>query len=49
MQNLNSLEFLAEAFQCHVHHFPPGLSSIKNGVHDTEKLLLKIQMSEDFA
>ena len=24
MPNLHSLEFLAEAFQCHVHHYRPG-------------------------
>jgi hypothetical protein len=57
MQNLHSLEFLAEAFQCHVHHFQclvvpvellPGLLSVENGAHGTEKLKLKTQVSEDF-
>ena len=28
---------------------PPGPESIDNGAHGTEKLLLKIQVSEDFA
>ena len=49
MQNLHLLEFLAEAFRCHVHHFQPRLPSIENGSHGTEKLLLKTQLSEDFA
>ena len=54
------LKFLAEAFQCHVHHFqcltvpvelaqvPLGLSSIENDAHSIKKLLLKIQVSEKF-
>ena len=37
MQNLHSLEFLAEA------------KSIENGAHGTKKLMLKTQLSEDFA
>ena len=61
MQNLHLLEFLAEASQCHVCHFqysenltslqpvPPGLPIIENGAHGTEKLLLKTEVSEDFA
>ena len=28
---------------------PLGLPSIENGAHDTEKLLLKSQVGEDFA
>ena len=28
---------------------PPGLLSIDNGAHGTEKLLLKTQVGEDFA
>ena len=39
MQNLHLLEFLAE----------PGPPSIENGAHGTTKLLLKAQVSEDFA
>ena len=43
MQEPVQLEFLAEVFRCHVHHFsvPPGPSSIENDAHDIEKLLLK--------
>ena len=45
----NLLEFLAEAFRCHVHHFqcltvPPGSLSIENDAH--EKLLLKTQVNK---
>ena len=47
MQNLYLLEFLAEAFL--VPGAPSGPSSIENGTHGTEKLLLKTQVSEDFA
>ena len=44
------LEFLAEAFRCHVHHFqcltvPMEPSSIENDAHGIEKLLLKTQVS----
>ena len=46
MQNLNSTEFLAELFLCPV---PSGPPSIENAAHDTEKLLLKTQVSSDFA
>ena len=95
MQNLHVLEFLAEAFRYHVHHFQylavpvrfpdhggwdsrdvsvatvcdcfkecmyfepenelhrsefhRDRKSIENGAHGIEKLLLKIQVSEDFA
>ena len=54
MQNLNLLEFVAKAFPCHVHHFQylavlPGPPSIDSGAHGIEKLLPKIQVSEDFA
>ena len=45
MQNLHLLEFLTEAFQCHMDHYP----STDNSVHNTEKLLLKTQVSEFFA
>ena len=48
MQNLYLFEVLAEAFRCHMHH-PSGPPSIENCAHGTEKLLLKIQVSEDFA
>ena len=41
----NLLEFSAETFRCHVHHFPPGRSSIENDAHGIEKLLLKTQVS----
>jgi hypothetical protein len=57
MQELvNLLEFLAEAFRCHVHHFhcltvpmelaafPTGQSSIDIDAHGIEKLLLKTQL-----
>ena len=42
MQNLNLLEFLAEAF-------PLGPPSSENGAHGNKNLLLKTQVSEDFA
>ena len=32
-----------------IYRVPQGQSSIENGAHDTEKRLLKIQVSEDFA
>ena len=48
----NLLEFLAEAFRCHVHHFQCltalvelGPSSIENDAHGIKKLLLKTQVS----
>ena len=43
MQNLCLLEFLAEAFWCHVR------SSIENDAHGTEKPMIKTQVSENFA
>jgi hypothetical protein len=56
MQNLYLLEFLAEAFRCHAHHFQclavpmePGSPRIKNNAHGTKKLLLKTLVSEDLA
>ena len=53
MQDIYLLEFLAEAFQCSVHqyqmlHSTSGPPSINNGAHDTEKLLLKTQVCEEF-
>ena len=51
MQNLHLLEFLAEAFQCHVPHIQClavlvelGSSSIENDAPGTEKLLLETQV-----
>ena len=54
MPNLYLLQFLAEAFWYHMHHFqclaswwkpgvPPGQPSIGNGANGTKKLLLKTQ------
>ena len=40
MQNIHLLEFLAEA---------PGPPSIENGARGTGKLLLKTEVSKDFA
>ena len=55
----NLLEFLAEAFRCHVHHsqcltvpvdgVPPGPSRIENDAHGIEKLLLKTQVEQVLA
>ena len=47
MQELVQLEFLAEAFRCHVLHFQylTGPSSIENDADGIEKLLLKTQVS----
>ena len=44
------LEFLSEAFRCHVHHFSMQWSSIESNAHGhgIEKLLLKTQISEKF-
>ena len=56
MQNIPLLAFLAEAFQCHMHHYQclpiadlPRPPNIDNGAHGTENLQLKSQVSEDFA
>ena len=51
MQNLHLRELLAKLF-CAMYTIipiPPGLPSIDNDANDTENLLLKIQISEDFA
>ena len=43
---LNLLEFLAEAFRCHVHHFQCLTVPVElNDAHGIEKLLLKMQVS----
>ena len=56
MQILHLLELSAQAFRCYVHHYQclavpvlPGPPTINNGAQGTEKLLIKIQGSEDFA
>ena len=56
MQELVQLEFLAEAFRCHVHNLqcltvPVGTGtpepfSIENDAHGNEKLLLKTQVGQ---
>ena len=50
MKSLHYLDLLAEAFRCHMHHcyITPGPPSIDNA-YDTEKLLLKTRVCEDFA
>ena len=53
VRTFHLLEFLAEAFRCHVHHFQcltviPGPSSTENDAHGIEKFLLKTQVSEKF-
>jgi hypothetical protein len=40
------LDYLAEAFRCHVHHFQCLAPSNENGAHDIEKLLLETQVGE---
>ena len=52
MQEPVQLEFLAEAFLCHVHHFQcltvpvdQDWTSIENDAHGIENLLLKTQVS----
>ena len=49
MQNLHLLEFLAEAFWCHDHHFQclAVPVELENGVYATKKLLLETQVNED--
>ena len=57
MHSLPLLEYAAEAFQCHVHHYQCltvqvellGEPSIVNDAHDSENLLLNTQVRKDFA
>jgi hypothetical protein len=55
MQDIQLLELSAEDFRCQVRHFQclgflvELTVSIENGAHGTKKLLLKPQVSIDFA